>query len=128
MLEYHDDLSISNSAELWRRIHPTQVVKDGSGGYRPSSAAFENDSDDDPMSIFFASVVGETGRIPADVLQGLTNYALAAFTAGIAREFEQKVVRDPIEGEPAHGLVVGYKPHSIRKQWAKRCQWVVSPK
>jgi hypothetical protein len=35
-----DDLSISDSEPLWRRIHPQWIVQLSDGNVRPSSAAF----------------------------------------------------------------------------------------
>ena len=121
---YEDDPTIGHDAELWRRIPPWHFYRDpNDGSTRPSSAAFEDDSDHDPMSI----VLGEECAGPASVLAGHDSYALAAFTARLAREKGQKLVRDPLPDEPAHGLVVGTKTTSTRRAFAKHSRWVVEP-
>jgi len=125
---HEDDPSITNDTELWRRVHPSQVVSDGAGGYRPSSAALDNDSDGDPMSILISTVMEEYGLAPEHALEGRTGYSLVGFTAGLARGYDQKIARSPEPEQPAHGFVVGYKPHAIRKKWAKRCHWVIAPR
>lgn len=79
------------------------------------------------MSIFVSTVMQEHGFAPEYALEGRTGYSLVGFTAGLAREFDQKIVRSPEPQQPAHGFVVGYKPHAIRKKWAKRCYWVIAP-
>ena len=43
-------------------------------------------------------------------------FSLVAFTAGTARDNGQKIARDPIEDEPAHGVVVGKKTRSIKRK------------
>lgn len=80
--EYGDDPTISDEAELWRRIPPWHVVSDqNSGQRRASSAAFDNDPDGSPMSVVLAA---ESGG-PAAALAGHPEYALATITAGLAR-------------------------------------------
>lgn len=43
-IDYRDDPTISDDADLWRRIPPWHIVSDENiGVMRPSSAAFEDD-------------------------------------------------------------------------------------
>ncbi len=54
-----NDASIRGDDLLYRRVHHTMVVSDGSGGERPSSAAFRpNDKDDDGLSGYLGSDIG----------------------------------------------------------------------
>ncbi len=102
---YRDDESIQNEWTLWRRIPPWHIVPDGDGGRRPSSAAFENDPDGDPMSVIIVEKGGDLER----ALEGHVGFGVAAVTVAAMRERGQQVVFAPTDEEPAHGLVVGTK-------------------
>ena len=128
MPEYKDDPSISDEAELWRRIRPDQIVSDQNLGFdRSSSAAFNNSSDGSPMSVIIEEIMREFGKGTEDVLRGYKGFALAAITAGLARRNKQCVARDPLHNEPAHGVVIGKKTKSISRQLAKGSTWVLRP-
>lgn len=123
-----DDSSIEDHFELWRRIPPKHVVFDNnSGELRPTSAAFDNDPDGEPMSILIAPVMTELGLSSANAIDGHPGFALASITAGLARECSQKLVRDPLENEPAHGLVVGRKTQGTRRRLARASRWIIRP-
>ncbi|MDZ7751398.1 MAG: hypothetical protein U5S82_06995 [Gammaproteobacteria bacterium] len=101
-----DDTSIEDGCELYRRIPPYQVVSDDSTeGVGPSSANF----DDQELSVAAEDKLIEAGREPIDILMGHAGFGLVGFKAGLARECELKIVRDPKKEEPAHALVVGKK-------------------
>jgi hypothetical protein len=120
---YHDDPTITNEDDLWRRIHPTQVVSDENRGIiRPSSAAFEDSSDGTPMSVLLAE-----GQDPIGALKKHDGYWLAAITAGLARQCQQGVTRDPLIDELAHALVFGKKTKAVRQRFAREARWVVAP-
>jgi len=124
---YRDDPSIKNEADLWRRIPPWHFVPDENrGGVRPSSAAFENDPDGNPMSVFVAELVRVAGKDEKDVLTGLKDFALASVTAGFAREQSQSVALEPADF-PGHAVVFGKKPKSVSRAFAKSAKWVVAP-
>jgi hypothetical protein len=121
---HHDDLTIPDEADLWRRIPTWHIVRDeNSGQIRPSSAAFDNDPDGAPMSVVLAA----EAENPQTALAGLTGFALASFKARTARDCNQGIVRDPLPNEPAHALVFGTKTKSIRRRLAKEATWVVPP-
>lgn len=121
-----DDPTIGDGEDLLRRIHPTWVIEDQNiGGLRLSSAAFSDSPDGSPMSIVLAMLLAEQGRAHRDALRGHPGYSLAAITAGLARELQQGVVRDPIEVEPAHGLVVGKKTGAVKRRFAAEARWIV---
>ena len=122
--DYADDPSIPGEAVLWRRIPPHHFVRDENrNSIRPSSAAFEDHPDGSPMSVVLAAEAAG----PLQVLAGHPGFALAAFPAGLARDCEQKIVRDPLPDDPAHALVVGKKTRSVRKRLAVESVWAVSP-
>lgn len=125
---YVDDPSIANDAVLWRRIHPTWKVRDdNSGGWRVTSAAFDDSRDGSPLSVLLAAVVRESGRGPADVLSGFTGYFLASLTAGDARRCGQGIARTPEPDEPAHASVFGRKTKSIKRKLADAAGWIIGP-
>ena len=121
---YPDDPTIPDSAELWRRIPPRHFFPDKNlGRVRPSSAAFDDDTDGSYMSVVLAAEVAG----PEAVLLGCQGYALASITTGLARECGQVISRDPLPENPAHALVVGSKPESVRRRMARGSLWVVEP-
>lgn len=69
----------------------------------------------------------EYGKGPEDALSGHEDFALASFTAGLARQKKQGVAREPLPKEPAHGVVFGKKTGSVRKNFAKKSVWVIPP-
>jgi len=129
---FPDDHSIENDAELLRRIPPHHFFRDGNSGLiRPSSAAFEDDDDNDPMSVYLATVLAVEHRDVTCVLAGHAGYGLASITAGIAREKKQTVHPDPLPDESAHAVVCGDKrsgnKNSAKKTFAMTAKWVVAP-
>jgi len=124
---YRDDPTISNEAELLRRIPRWHIVSDdNTNERRPSSAAFDNDKDG-PMSVTLADELKRGGRSLESALAGHTGFALASITAGLVRECQQGIVRDPTPDEPAHALVFGKKTGSVRKKLSRSARWVIPP-
>lgn len=129
---FPDDPSIEDTADLLRRIPPAHFVPDGNSGLvRPSSAAFEDDNDADPMSVYLSTVLVANQREYASVLVGHPGYGLAAITAGMAREKNQTVHPDPIPEEVSHTVVCGNKRlggnNSAKKTFAHNARWVIPP-
>ena len=125
---YLDDATIPNRAELFRRIPPCHFVPDeNSGALRPSSAAFNDHPNGSPMSVVLADVLAATGRNPDDVLADCRGFALAMITAGLARECQQGVAREPLEREPAHAVVFGRKTKPVMRKLATGARWVIPP-
>lgn len=128
---YTDDPTIGDDVLLLRRIPsnpPLWVVwDDNEQQWRPSSAAFQ-DQEGSSVSIVLACELERTGRPLTDALAShAEGFALAAITAGCARENGQIVIRDPTADEPAHGLIVGKKTRAVRKRLAKATVWIVLP-
>lgn len=125
-----DDPTIRDECELLRRvpINPDVFIvwDDNQGRWRPSSASFKDHPNGTPMSIVLRDELVNAGRDPAEVLINHDNFALAAITAGTAREHQQRVAREPILDEPAHGIVIGEKKKASKKM-AKAAQWVIAP-
>lgn len=126
---YRDDPTIADDAPLWRRIPPRHFVFDeNTGKWRPSTAAFEDHPDGSPMSVVLGLDVVNQGRTANSVLKGHEGFALAAFSAGLARENHQGVMRKPRPEEPAHAEVFGKKTGAVKKAFAKKCSWIVPPR
>jgi len=129
---FPDDPSIADESELLRRIPPQHFFRDDNSGLvRPSSAAFEDDDDSDPMSVYLATVLAAERRQATSVLAGHEGYALASITAGLAREKNQTVHPDPLTEETSHAVVCGDKrsgnKKSAKKAFAMNAKWVVRP-
>ena len=126
-----DDPSIRDECELLRRIplkENVNIVWDGNEKrWRPSSAAFQDHPDGSSMSVVLGDVLNAAGRDVVEVLTGHENFGLAAITAGFARECNQRIAKDPLPEEPAHGLVVGNKPRRVSRELAKAAKWVIAP-
>jgi hypothetical protein len=118
-----DDLSIPGAAVLWRRVPPHHFVPDAGGTIRPSSAAFENDPDGDPMS----TVLATPGRDPFPVLLGNDSWALVAIPVTLVRELGWVLSRQPTQDEPDHVVVFGNKTLGRRRRVARACTWVIAP-
>ncbi len=125
-----DDLSIRDNSDLLRRIpfvKGSQVVWDDNvKRYKPSSAAFNNTTGSNSMSIVLAEKL-EKGRKPSDVVMGYDNNCLISFKARVARENNQRIIHDALPDEPAHGSVIGEKSKKVKRALAKASVWVVEP-
>lgn len=127
---FPDDPSIEDGASLFRRIPPCHCIFDkNENRWRPSSAAFEDSDDGDPMSVYLSIVLLRENREPSVVLAGHEGYSLASITAGLARMHNQTVHPDPLPEESSHAVVCGdkgkNKKSAPRKQFAKEAAWIV---
>jgi hypothetical protein len=120
---FEDDPSIPGEERLFRRIPRTWVDWDDDGNAGISSAAFK----DEELSINIESIMVRDGRQPADAIRQYPGYGLAAITAAHARSLNQVVARDPIEEEPAHGIVYGQKKRGgIAGKLRDGASWVIT--
>lgn len=118
-----NDADISDHAELWRRIPPSQWVWDEKiGGKRPSTQAFDNSRDGSGTSV----VLAEESTIEI-VLQGHSGFGLAMLTAGSARNAGQGVRRVPIQGILGHAQIEGTKTKSVKKKLVDASKIIVLP-
>ena len=121
--ERRDDPSVSDNERLWRRVHPSDIIRDPeSKELRPTSAAFRPSEE---MSVDIASLT-----TPEAVLSNYPHHSLIEFTAGIVRKEGGIVVRDPLPDNPSHALVCGKNPEGrLTKSQAKKIQqsskWVI---
>lgn len=120
---------VPDAAIVWRRIPPWHITPNGirprkaDGTFRPSSSAFEDDGDGDPMSV---DIVDESLTVERE-LTGHDGYGIVSITAGKLREFGLDVCRKAEPGNPNHAQVIGRKTRSIRNQIAENCVWVFDP-
>lgn len=132
---WSDDATIEDDERLLRRVPPWQIVWDDNlQKSRPSSAAFDDDSQGDPMSVYLTSILNQMGYTAAHTLDGHDpGFAVAAVSAGALRDEQQVVLRDPEPGapphicDPAHALVAGKKATKRRSRIGKRASWAVAP-
>ncbi len=125
---FPDDPEIADEVPLFRRIPPWHFVCDeNDGSYRPSSAAFEDDDDGDPMSVYRADVLKSEGGRPERVMIGHPGFGLVAVTAGTMRHKEQTVHPDPLPEESSHTLVCGPKTRATRRFFARQSVWIIPP-
>ena len=59
--------------------------------------------------MYLQSVMARAGRLPVEAVRNYSGYGLAAITAAQARALGQRVARDRLPEEPAHGIVYGQK-------------------
>jgi len=124
-LPYVDDATIGDEERLLRRVRQGWIIPDHNRGrWRPSKAAFQNSEDGSPMSVHLAAVLEVAGLPLTAALAGHEGYGLVSLKAGLVRALGQIVVRDPLPTDPAHGLVVGNKTESRRKQMMEASEWV----
>jgi hypothetical protein len=126
--EYPDDAATLNEHQMLRRVHPKQVIFDSNmGRSRPSSAAFEDDRDRSPMSMYSRAVIDATGGDILRVMAAHPGYSLVGLSAGDLRSRDQTVHSDPLPDEPAHALICGAKTDSNRKFFYQHSVWVIPP-
>jgi hypothetical protein len=130
---FSDDPSIPDDTEIWRCVHPEHIIFDEKRNrQRPTSSAFTDNSNGDPMSAFIAA---ECGGVDA-LLRGLPGFYIVRLTAEALRACGQIVARDPEGGGPGHVVIVGDKRRKVdyegkrvraREVLALNSEWVVAP-
>ena len=119
---------MADGVALLRRVPPKHLYLDENlGRWRPSSAAFEDDGDGDPMSVYRRDVIEAKGGDVRRVMVGHEGYALAFLTAGQVRPKSQTVHTDPLTEESSHTQVCGPKPKSTCRWFAKKAEWAITP-
>lgn len=109
MPERVDDDTIKNDALLWRRLHPTWVIRNDDGSYRVSSAAFKDGRHEVSVNLAELTTVENS-------LAGFPEQGLAELQAGIPRLLGHALVRDPLPDNPAHALICEPFPHPNSKR------------
>jgi hypothetical protein len=117
-------LDIAPDAVFWRRVRPDWIIPDENlGRRRPSSAAFDDDRDGDPMSMYQANA----GNAVEDVLQGFDGYGLVSLTGAQLKALGYAVFSRPEQGFPSHVEVSGKKTKGAKSNMAKNALWVFEP-
>ena len=117
-----DDPSVSDSTDLFRRVHPEQVIWDDNvQRLRPTTAVFR----DTDMSVSIGDTLAKGGRSPESTLGNRPHHHLVALTALEVRNEEQVVCREPRPEDDSHGGVVGSKPKTRRTVFALQARWEV---
>lgn len=128
--KFPDDRTISDGVELLRRIPPRHFHFDQNlGEVRPSSAAFEDDPDGDPMSVYRRDIIKSENGDVRRVMIGHESegYGLVALTAGRVRSKRQTVFPDPLPQESSHSKVCGPKSKGTRRYFSRQSKWVIPP-
>lgn len=102
-----------------RRIHP-QYYNHNTG--RVSSAAFQNASNTDRMSVNWMKL-----STVDDTLRGYTGFGIASVSASLCWFLNQRLENTPLQGNPAHCDVVGEKPASVRRRFRDMAQYLHHP-
>lgn len=126
-MPFQDDDTILAPHKLWRRVPDSHWVYDeGLQRARPSSDAFRDDPDGDPMSVYWEA--HNQPPTAAAVLAGHDNYKIAAVTAQDVRNHALGVFQAPVDGFPSHCKVFGEKTkRNVDRKLAKASSWVVGP-
>lgn len=115
---------IVNEDNLWRRIHPSFIVRDDNRNcFRPTRQAFTDES----MSVYLERIHLEHGGTPESALDGYVGYFIAAINVSLARECNQRVFHDPIENNLGHSVVEGAKPRATQRRFSRESTWIMPP-
>lgn len=125
---FPDDPAVTNEAGLLRRIPPWHFYFDPKlKRMRPRSAAFEDDEDGDPMSVYRREVIDSERGDVQRLMIGHQGFALACLTAGQIRSKRQTVFPDPLPEESSHSKICGPKPEGVRRWFATEAVWATAP-
>ena len=125
---FPDDPTVVESVALLRRIPSWHFYFDQRlGKMRPRSAAFEDDADGDPMSVYRRDVIEAECAAVRRVMIGHEGFALVSLTAGQLRSKQQSVFPDPLPDESSHAKICGPKTEGTRRWFAKQAEWVIAP-
>lgn len=113
---------------MLRRIPPWHFVGDPqTGRSRPSSAAFEDDEDGHPMSIYRRNVIENEGGSVDRVMGGHDGFGLVSLTlSSYATVSKQTILTRSPARQPTRLLVVP-KRMGIGKFFARPALWVIQP-
>jgi len=110
--------TIHDADELYRRVIEYWIKENSV----ISSAAFQNTTNTDEMSVDLARLT-----TPQATALHKTNFGVASFLAGVARELNQEVFHSPVSENYAHSTVKGRKTGSIRKKLVKKSTLILLP-
>lgn len=117
-----EEVELPETAFLWRRIPPWHYkFEENAGDFRPTTAAFEDNPDGQPMSAYIADECAQ----PENALAGHDGYGLVAIPISVLKAKNMKIVRQEVEGPRGHVGVVGKKTDGVRKAIKRASIWVV---
>lgn len=124
---FQDDSTISDDDLVYRRIGPQWVKEDERRSF--SSAAFDDSSKDDAMSVFLKSKVDDLGLTFDSILEGYEDCGVAELRVGDIRAAGMGVHYDG--DPPGHGLVINVqrrrKSKADKKRLRDAARWVRQP-
>ena len=125
---FPDDRTVADNVPLLRRIPPWHFFNDPKlQRMRPSSAAFEDDDDGAPTSVYRRDIIDSEGGVVDRLMIGHERFGLVSLTAGQFRSRRQTISPDPLPEETAHTVVCGPKTDGARRWFTKQAEWVVLP-
>lgn len=121
----HDHREIHDGDHLIRHIMPNEMVPDGDGGKRLSSAAF-SESTGGGMSVDIESWIIADGLPALHYINGPSKGA-ARLNVGALRKLGLKVGWDPDHGHVHHGAVWGIKNQGSRRKIQNLAELILRP-
>ena len=130
--KFPNDPAVQDGTDLFRRIPHWQFYFDENENRpRPSSAAFEDDNDGDPMSVYLSQVLAAEERSPRTVLKhpDHDSFGLVSLNASFVRSNGQTIFPQPLADESSHALVCGDKrsgkKNAPKRKFAMAANWAV---
>ena len=120
---------VEDDVDLYRLVNPDggAVWDDDENRWKVSSAAFQNTSKTDRMSVVLGDTLDRMGRPPEDARATRPEWYVVALRAGFVRSEQQEIERAPMPEERAHGNVIGEKRKACRRALAQAARWIVPP-
>ena len=132
--ESTDDLSITDDEGLLRRVpnQPNMVKYDDNiKAYRPTSVCFcDRETQDKELSITLEKSLNDNGENTEAAIQNYPGFGLARLLTGVVRNSitpQQIITRNPTDEDPHHGLIIGNKTKSTKKNLAKQATLIITP-
>ena len=129
-----DDLSITDDESLLRRVpnQPNMVKYDDNiKAYRPTSVCFcDRETQDKELSITLEKSLNDSGENTESAIQNNPGFGLARLLTGVVRNNitpQQIIARNPTDADPHHGLIIGNKTKSTKKNLAKQATLIITP-
>ena len=120
----------------WRRIHPDWIkvdkvtgspVIDDTGEPVLTSQAFQN-KDKRSMSCHCVKTAEENGISPDQIIEQFPGYGLIEIPGSVIKMTNQTVELVTENGDITHAHIIGEKPKSVRREFAKHFKWVILPR
>lgn len=133
--EMVDDLSITDDEGLLRRVpnQPNMVKYDDNiKAYRPTSVCFcDRETKDKELSITLEKPLNDSGESTESTIKHYPGFGLARLLTDVVRNNitpKQIIARDQTDEDPHHGLIIGDKTKSTKKNLAKQAVLIIKPR